>query len=77
MYAIEFRATVRNGMIPIPKQYLRKLHSDIKVIVLQEDPVATKESLTKKDDFFARVAQHRFDLPKDYCFNREEIYDRI
>lgn len=77
MYAIEFEATIRNGMIPIPKQYLRKLHSHLKVIVLQEDPVAKKEALTKKDEFLARVARHRFDLPQDYCFNRGELYDRI
>ena len=76
MYAIEFKATIRNGMIPIPKQYLRKLQSDLKVIVMQEDPVATKTKLRKREDFFSRVAQQRFDLPQDYSFKREELYDR-
>lgn len=77
MHAIEFKATIQNGMIPIPQKYLKILQSDLKVIVLQEDNVVTKDPLTKKNYFFSRVAQHRFDLPKDYCFNREELYDRI
>lgn len=76
MYAIEFKATIRNGMIPIPKQYLRKLQSDLRVIVMQEDPVATNMKLVKRNDFFSSVAQHRFDLPQDYSFKREDLYDR-
>ena len=76
MYAIEFKATVKNGMIPIPKQYVEKLQSRLKVIVLQEKFLETKKPLLKKDDFLKKVAKQRFDLPKDYCFNREELHDR-
>ncbi len=76
MYAIEFKATIQNGMIPIPKQYLKKLQRDLKVIVFQEEPLAKKEKNTKKEEFLAGVAQHRFDLPQDYRFNREELYDK-
>ena len=76
MYAIEFKATIRNGMIPIPKQYVRTLQSRFTVIVLQEAPVEEKNTL-KRQTFLARVARQRFDLPQDYCFTREELYDRI
>ena len=77
MYAIEFEATIRNGMIPIPKPYLAKLQSRLKVIVLQEESVEGKNTLKKKDEFLARVAQHRFALPSGYIFTREDLYDRI
>lgn len=77
MYAIEFEATVRNGMIPIPQAYLAKLQSRLKVIVLQEESVAEKDTFKKKDEFLAKVAQHRFTLPSDYLFKREDLYDRI
>jgi hypothetical protein len=77
MYAIEFRATIKNGMIPIPQQYLAQLQPPLKVIVLQEESVVKKDVLKQKDEFLARVAQHRFDLPQDYRFKREELYDRI
>lgn len=77
MYAIEFEATIKNGMIPIPKLYLAKLQAHLKVIVLQEESLAEEDPFKKKDDFLARVAQHRFDLPQDYRFNREELHDRI
>jgi len=77
MYAIEFEATIKNGMIPIPEPYLAKLQAHLKVIVLQEESLAKEDILKKRDDFLARVAQHRFDLPQDYLFKREELHDRI
>jgi hypothetical protein len=77
MFAIEFKAKIKNGMIPIPKQYLGKLQPSLKVIVLQEEPVATTKIIGKNDDFFDRVAKHRFHLPEDYCFKREDLHDRV
>lgn len=77
MYAIEFNATIQDGMIPIPRKYLAQLQTRLKVIVLQEDFVGENNARSKKDEFLARVAQHRFNLPQDYSFKREELYDRI
>ncbi len=77
MYAIEFEATIENGVIRIPPQYLAELQPRLKVIILQEESVVKKDARKQKNEFLARVAQHRFDLPPDYRFNREEIYDRI
>ena len=77
MYAIEFEATIENGMIPIPPQYLEQLQPRLKVIVLQEESEVKKDDIKSKDEFLAKVAQHRFDLPPDYRFKREELYDRI
>jgi len=81
MYAIEFEATIENGMIPIPPQYLAQLQSRLKVIVMQEDSagntVPTVAPCKRKDEFLAKLAQQRFALPKDYRFKREELYDRV
>jgi hypothetical protein len=77
MYAIEFEAVIENDTIKIPRQYLAELQPRIKVIILQEESGARKDALKHKNEFLARVIQHRFDLPSDYCFNREELYDRI
>jgi len=77
MYAIEFEATIKNGMIPIPLQYLTQLQPRLRVIVLQADSAVPKDTSKQKEAFFANVAQHRFDLPQDYVFKREELYDRI
>ncbi|MBF0502621.1 MAG: hypothetical protein HQM09_20960 [Candidatus Riflebacteria bacterium] len=80
MYAIEFEATIENGMIPIPPQYLAHLQPRLKVIVMQEEPAEKQEEVTptckRKDKFFARMEQHRFVLPPDYRFKREDLYDR-
>ncbi len=77
MYAIEFEATIRNGMIPIPVQYRAQLQSRLRVIVLQEESAMITDTRKKKDAFLANVAQQRFDLPQDDVFKREELYDRI
>lgn len=77
MYAIEFEAVIENDTIKIPRQYLAELQPRVKVIVLQEESRVKKDPLKQKNEFLARVVQHRFHLPPDYCFNREELYDRI
>jgi hypothetical protein len=77
MDAISFDATIENGMIRIPSQYLAQLQPRLKVIVLQEKLEETEADIKRKDKFLAKVAQHRFELPPDYRFKRDELYDRI
>ena len=81
MYAIEFEATIENGMIPIPTQNLAQLQPRLKGIVLQEESVGkqvhTMPPWKRRDEYSARLAQHRFALPPDYRFKREELYDII
>lgn len=42
----------------------------LKVIVLEADDIETK-----RERFFQLVDKHHFTLPKDYRFDREELYD--
>ncbi|MBF0412740.1 MAG: hypothetical protein HQK70_08515 [Desulfamplus sp.] len=75
MRLIEFQADIKNGMIEIPQQYLQQLQTSVKVLILQ-DKSTIKSVLNKKEKFLSKVAKHRFDLPLNYHFNREELYDR-
>ena len=81
MFAIEFEATIENGMIPIPSQYLAQLHPPVKVIVMQEESAGIESPklppCKRKDEFLAKLAQQRFALPQDYRFKREELYGRV
>ncbi len=75
MYAIEFEATIQNGVIPIPKQYLRRLQPHLKVIVLQEAPVMKKEIFTTKEKFLDSVAKHRIiALHEKNCMIESKIF---
>lgn len=59
------------------QEYLAQLQPPLKVIVLPEESGSKQKDIKQKDEFLAKVAQHRFDLPPDYRFQREELYDRI
>ena len=92
MYAVEFTATVKDGMIKIPPQYVLQLQTSCRVIILQNEPaISTQTKQSEKDQFLPKVAQQRFDLPsienalgldliqidtKQWKFRREEIYER-
>ena len=41
MFAIEFHTTVKNGIIKIPRQYLRNLTHSVRVILLVEETSKT------------------------------------
>jgi hypothetical protein len=42
MQAVEFETFVENGMIPIPVEYRDSVAKNVKVIVLNKEPVKTK-----------------------------------
>jgi len=65
-------ATYRGGVLVLD----RSLGSDeegkrFKLIVVEE-----VESAAKRERFFQFVKDHSFELPADYRFNRNEIYER-
>ncbi len=37
MYAVEFRTTIKDGIIEIPERYRKKIKSNVRVILLAED----------------------------------------
>ena len=65
-------ATYRDGVL-IPDRSLgaEKEGKKFKLIVVEE-----KELDAKRDQFFQFVRNHRFSLPENYRFSRDEIYER-
>jgi len=70
MFAIEFQTTVKDGMIEIPRQYLKNLTNYMRVILLVE------EGSKPTENFIDQLLAHPVRV-KDFCpLNREEVYDR-
>ena len=68
MYKI-LEATYHQGHLILKDQLSQSLEGkQIKIIILEE-------SDSKKDFFLEKVDKHCFKLPKDYQFNREELYE--
>ena len=69
MQAYEFNAVVHNGVIRIPDQYLSKLMSSVRVIVLSD---AVPPVIDNYKDKFTAMKLHT----KGFKFNREEANER-
>jgi len=44
MYAVEFNAKIDNGKIEVPTEYLWEPISDVRVIMLYENPIPAKQN---------------------------------
>ena len=71
MFAIEFQARVKDGVIEIPKEYRDQLTESVRVIILaSERPGGT--------GIIARLLEHPLQDPTFVPMTRDEIYqDRI
>ena len=59
MYAVEFRTKIADGKIDVPKEYLQGLSSDVKIIILCENPVTTPEkSIPRKSKSIKGIIRH-------------------
>jgi predicted DNA-binding antitoxin AbrB/MazE fold protein len=68
MYKI-LEATYHQGNLILKDKLSESLEGkQIKIIVLEA-------SDSQKESFLEKVDQHSFELPQDYQFNREELYD--
>ena len=67
MQAVEFNATVENGIITIPRQYKKTITDKVRVIVLSE---TDREKPKNK-----KIYSIGIDM-KGYKFNREEANER-
>jgi hypothetical protein len=70
MYAVEFRAKIKDGMIQIPPEHRQKFKDVVKVIIL------AKES-QPQNDMIERLLNSPLILKKFKPLSREEIYDRV
>lgn len=70
MYAIEFRAKIKNGVIEIPLKHRDKLTDEVKVILLAEER-------EPKSNVIDTLLNSPLKLENFKPFSREEIYGRI
>ncbi len=67
MFAIEFQARIKDGMIEIPKEYRDQLTESVRVIILApERPQGT--------GIIARLLAHPLQDPAFVPMTRDEIY---
>ena len=70
MQAIEFVATVENGVIKVPKMYLNELEKELRVIILMDKK---EPKPTGRKPFKAKAAKIKL---KNFKFDREEANAR-
>lgn len=69
MHALEFYATVKNGIIEIPREYLRNLTNRVRVILLVEEAGSAVNFI---DELLAHPVRVKGFRP----LTREEVYAR-
>jgi hypothetical protein len=70
MYAIEFQATIKNGIIEVPRRYLGSLTERVRVILLVEE--TSKTTMNFIDELLAHPVRVKGFRP----LSREEVYAR-
>ncbi len=70
MYAVEFETTIDKGKIKLPREF-EGYNDKVKVIILTEDPLNSKNYSQKKTGFNS-VKIHT----KGFKMNREELHER-
>jgi predicted DNA-binding antitoxin AbrB/MazE fold protein len=71
MYQI-LNARYENGCLLLDEEIPNiKEGKKVKVIVFDDENVTAR-----KAEFFASMEKHRFALPDNYRFNRDELYER-
>lgn len=70
MQAIEFRATVKDGVIEIPREHLTRIAGKVRVILFVDEPPEPKT------DFIDHLLAHPIVVSGFRPLTREEIYAR-
>jgi hypothetical protein len=70
MYAIEFHAEIKNGVIEIPKEYRNYFKDNVKVILLAE------EKLPQPADMIEQLVANPLNIPDFKPLSREELHER-
>jgi len=69
LYAIEFQARVKDGIIQVPMQYQEQLKTTVRVIILVEPPAS-------RQTFIDQLLAHPLQIPDFQPLSRDEIYVR-
>jgi hypothetical protein len=74
MHAVEFKATIKNGTIEIPKRFQSEISETVKVIILK-DHQAKRKAASSLDAIGALLA-HPLQATDFTPLTREECHDR-
>ena len=70
---VEIRqATYRNGSLVLKKKLTPQMEGKIVSVLI----FTAEATPGRKEQFLRFVDQHRFSLPENYHFDREELYER-
>lgn len=72
MQAIEFTTKVKDGVIEIPKEYLKTLHNKCRVIILVESKITSHKAITKSKRQLSSLKIKT----KGLVFDRDEANER-
>lgn len=70
MYAVEFRAQIKDGVIEIPREYRDRFTDNVKVILL------TEEQGARQADLIAELMEHPLEIPNFKPLSREKSHER-
>ncbi|ABQ24808.1 hypothetical protein [Geotalea uraniireducens] len=76
MYAVEFRAKVKNGIIELPKKFKDSITDTVKVIILKEDATAHEAGKKAGPDMIERLLASPLEIKGFHPLKRDEIYAR-
>lgn len=68
MYAVEFRAQVKNGVIAVPLRYRGKLRENVRVIILTEHQ-------TQSMNLIDKLLESPLKVEDFHPLSRNEVYD--
>ena len=70
MYAVEFKAKIKDGLIMIPHRFRDCVKENVKVIILSEDKAV------KSHDIIGKLLESPLEIADYTPLAREEIYER-
>lgn len=70
MRAVEFRTSVKDGMIQVPEELRSKVRGHVRVILLTEDTEDTQPNIID------HLLEHPLKIDNFVPLSRNEIYDR-
>ncbi|MBI5141686.1 MAG: hypothetical protein HZA20_05770 [Nitrospirae bacterium] len=74
MYAVEFKAKIKDGMIQIPGRYRDAVTDTVKVIILKDDAAARKPESRPVSDCIERLLNNPVKIKGFRPLKRDEIY---
>lgn len=75
MYAVEFTAKIKDGIIELPKKFRDQVTDSVKVIILKEELAATSEKATGRD-IIDKLLSKPLHVKGFRPLKRDDIYER-